>query len=241
MVFGIRAIIEAIYAGKQIDKVLLKKGVSGDLFKELFDTIRKYDIPYQMVPVERINRVTTKNHQGAVAFISAIEYQNLEEVLIRIFENGETPFILFLDGVTDIRNFGAISRSAIAAGVHAIVIPEKGSAVINSDSIKTSAGALYEIPVCRIKNTNVTIEYLKDSGLKIVCATEKGNDLYYNMDFNCPVAIIMGSEDTGISQSIIKKADCLCNIPIQGPVGSLNVSVAAGIFMFEVVRQRLIL
>lgn len=237
-IFGYRSIIEAINAGKEIDKVILKKGSSGELYKELFDLVRQNEIPYQMVPVEKLNRITQKNHQGAIGFICPIEYQNMEEVLIRVFESAETPLMLVLDGITDVRNFGAIARSAKCAGVHAIVVPDKGSAVINADAIKTSAGALHEIPVCRVKSIGATIDYLLSSGLKIACATEKGSDVYYKCDFTGPMAIVMGAEDTGISHSVLRKADILCQIPIQGSIGSLNVSVAAGILMFDVVRQR---
>lgn len=237
-IFGIRAVMEAILAGKEIDKVLLKKGLTGDLSKELFDIIRERSIPYQMVPIEKINRITRKNHQGALAFISPIEYQSIEEVLISVFEKGDTPFVVVLDGVTDVRNLGAIARSAECAMAHAIVIPEKGSASVGADAIKTSAGALHEIPVCRVKNLEKTIAYLSDSGLKIVCATEKGSDFYFQSDLTGPIAVVMGSEETGISYPIIRKADLLCKIPIMGKIGSLNVSVAAGIMFFEVIRQR---
>lgn len=237
-VFGIRAIIEAINAGKEVDKILLKRGASGDLYKELFDLISAHSIPYQYVPQEKLNRITKKNHQGAIAFMSAIEYQNLDEVLIRVFENGDTPFFLMLDGVTDVRNFGAITRSASCAGVQAIIVPEKGSAIINADAIKTSAGALHDISVCRVKNLSKTVEFLQTSGLKIACASEKASDLYYACQLTGPLAIVMGAEDVGISQSIIRRADILCKIPISGPISSLNVSVAAGVLLFEVVRQQ---
>ncbi|MBN2164967.1 MAG: 23S rRNA (guanosine(2251)-2'-O)-methyltransferase RlmB [Marinilabiliaceae bacterium] len=237
-IFGIRAILEAIRAGKEVEKILVKRGASGDLYKELLDTIKQYNLPFQWVPIEKLNRLTQKNHQGAIAFMSLIEYQNMEEVLIRVYENGEIPFLLILDGITDVRNFGAIARSASCAGVHAIIVPDKGSAIINGDAIKTSAGALHDIPVCRVKNITNSIEYLQESGVKMVCATEKGNTNFFDADLKGPIAIIMGSEDEGISNSIIRKADLLCKIPIQGPISSLNVSVATGVLLFEVIRQR---
>jgi 23S rRNA (guanosine2251-2'-O)-methyltransferase len=237
-IFGLRAIIEAINAGKEIEKVILKKGLQGELYKELFDLIREKDIPFQMVPIERINRITRKNHQGAVAYVSLIEYQSVENILMTAFEKGETPFFIVLDGLTDVRNFGAIARTAECAGVHGIIVPEKGSVSITADAIKTSAGALHEIPVCRVKNLIRTVEYLKDSGLLIVAATEKGAEDYFNCSLDKPVALVMGGEDIGISPTIIRMADVFCKIPMIGKIGSLNVSVAAGIILYEVVRQR---
>lgn len=237
-VFGIRAIIEAIHAGKEIEKVLLKKGLMGDLLKELTDLIKERGIPFQTVPIERINRITRKNHQGALAFISAIEYQSLENTLISVFEKGETPLVVVLDGITDVRNLGAIARSAACAGAHAIVVPEKGSAVVNADAIKTSAGALHDIPVCRVKNLWQSVMYLKNSGLSVVCATEKGADNYYSCKLDGPLALVLGAEDTGITSQILRSADMNCKIPLQGNIGSLNVSVAAGILLFEAVKQR---
>jgi 23S rRNA (guanosine2251-2'-O)-methyltransferase len=238
-VFGIRAIIEAIRAGKEIEKVLIKKGLVGDLSKELIDLVKEKGLVCQYVPIERINRITRKNHQGALAFISAIEYQSLENTLISVFEKGETPLVLVLDGVTDVRNLGAIARSAECAGVHAIVVPEKGSAVVNADAIKTSAGALHEIPVCRVKSLELAIKYLKNSGLSVSCASEKGGANYYDCNLTGPLALVMGAEDTGISTQLLKYADSTCKIPLLGKIGSLNVSVAAGILLFEVVKQRL--
>ncbi len=239
-VFGLHAVIETITAGKEIEKLLIKKGLIGDLSKELMDLVQEHQIPYQLVPIEKINRVTRKNHQGVVAFISVIEYQQIDNVLVSVFEKGETPLVLVLDGITDVRNIGAIARSALCAGVHAIVVPEKGSATITADAIKTSAGALLELPVCRVKNLFKTVEYLKNSGLSIVIASEKAFEPYYSCDFNLPLAIIMGSEDTGVDQQLVKMADQKCLIPLQGPIKSLNVSVAAGIILFESVKQRAI-
>lgn len=237
-VFGIRAIIEAIRAGKEIDKVLLKKGLVGELSKELTDLLREKNLPVQWVPIERIDRITRKNHQGALAFVSAIEYQPLENTLMAVFDKGETPFIVVLDGVTDVRNLGAIARTAACAGVHAIVVPEKGSAVVNADAIKTSAGALHELPVCRVKSLELAVKYLKNSGLAIACATEKGAQEYYKCNLSGPLAMVLGAEDTGISNQILRMADSMCKIPLVGPIGSLNVSVAAGILLFEAFKQR---
>ncbi len=236
--FGIRSVIEAIHSGKEIEKVLVKKGLQGELYEELIETMKQANISWQTVPVERINRATRKNHQGVIAFVSAITYDNMENKLMDIFEQGKTPLVLVLDGITDVRNMGAIARSAECAGVDMIIVPEKGGASINADAIKTSAGALEHIPVCREKNLFKAVDYLKKSGLQIVAATEKGSQDYTKVDFSGPTAIVMGAEDTGVSNQILKISDAGARIPIAGAIGSLNVSVAAGVLIFEVVRQR---
>lgn len=237
-VFGTRAVIEAIKTGKTIDKVLIKKGLKNELVAELHQLIRENQISFQYVPVERINRVTRKNHQGVLAFISPIEFDNIETVLPGIYERGETPLLLILDRITDVRNFGAIVRSAECAGVHTIVIPEKGMAQIGADAVKTSAGAIHHLPICKVKNMDDTIRFLKESGVQIAAATEKGNKRYTDADYTVPVAIVMGSEDTGISASILKLADEQLKIPIKGHIESLNVSVSAALMIYEAVRQR---
>ncbi|SMO41366.1 23S rRNA (guanosine2251-2'-O)-methyltransferase [Saccharicrinis carchari] len=238
--FGIRSVIEAIRSGKEIEKVLVKKGLQGELYEELVETMKEAGITWQAVPIDRINRATRKNHQGVIAFVSAISYQDLENTLIGLFEDGKNPLILVLDGITDIRNMGAIARSAECAGVHAIVIPEKGGARINADAVKTSAGALYNIPVSRVPNLYKALEYLKNSGLKIVAATEKANDDYTKIDFTGPTAIVLGAEDKGVSAQMLKICDTGAKIPVVGSIGSLNVSVATGVLVYEVVRQRAI-
>lgn len=238
MIFGIRAVIEAIQAGKEIDKVLIKKGLIGDLFKEMFDLLRIHQVPFQYVPIEKINRISRKNHQGVLAFVSPVALQRIEDIIPTLYEDGKTPLILVLDQVTDVRNFGAIVRSAECAGVHAIVIPDKGSARINADAVKTSAGALHLVPVCRTRSLKETVSFLKDSGLKMVAATEKSNEVYSNANLTGPIAIIMGSEDTGIDPRLLAMADQQVKIPILGQIESLNVSVAAGLLIYEVVRQR---
>ncbi len=237
-IFGLHSVIEAIRSGKDIEKILLKKGLQGELFEELMDEIKETNINTQRVPMERLNRITRKNHQGVVAFVSAVTYQNIEDVLIGLFEDGQNPLVLVLDGITDIRNMGAIARTAECAGVQAIVIPEKGGAPINADAVKTSAGALHNIPVCRVKNLFKTVEYLKNSGLQIVAATEKADDNYTEVDYSGPTAIVMGAEDKGVSSQILKICDRGAKIPIVGSISSLNVSVAAGVLIYEVVRQR---
>ncbi|MEN8118381.1 MAG: 23S rRNA (guanosine(2251)-2'-O)-methyltransferase RlmB [Bacteroidota bacterium] len=237
-IFGTRAVIEAIRNGKTIDKILIKKGLNNELFSELQSLIKENRIAFQYVPVEKINRITRKNHQGILAFISPIEFDNIETVLPGIFESGKNPLILILDQITDVRNFGAITRSAECAGVQAIVIPEKGMARIGADTVKTSAGAIHHLPICRVKDLYKTVQFLKDSGIHIVAATEKGNKLYTDADFNVPVGIVMGSEESGISGQILKLADEQLKIPILGKIESLNVSVSAALMMYEVVRQR---
>lgn len=239
MVFGIRAVIEAIKAGQDIESLFLQRGLVGGLISELKTLLREYDIPSQQVPIEKLNRITSKNHQGAIAFISPITYQKIEDIIPVIFEKGETPLIMILDGITDVRNFGAIARTAECCGVHAIVVPKKGAAQVNPDAVKTSAGALYNIPVCRHDSLLQVLRFLKDSGLQIVSCTEKTDDLIYHPDFTAPTAIIMGAEDEGISFDLIRNSDYLTKIPMSGDIASLNVSVSAGVILYEAVRQRL--
>jgi len=236
--FGTRAVIEAIKNGKTIDKVLIKKGLHNELFTELLQLLKENNVPFQFVPLEKINRVTRKNHQGVLAFVSPIEFDNIETVLPGIYENGKAPLLLVLDQITDVRNFGAIVRSAECAGVQAVIIPEKGMARIGADAVKTSAGAIHHMPICKVKNLDQAVLYLKESGLKILAATEKGSTIYTNADFKGPLAIVMGSEDTGISASLLRLADQQLKIPILGNIESLNVSVSAALMIYEAVRQR---
>lgn len=238
ILFGIRPVIEAIHSGKELDKLMIKKGLGGELFHELMTLVRSEGIPYQMVPMEKLNRVTRKNHQGVIAYISLISYSPFDEIIQRVFERGEIPLLLILDGITDVRNFGAIARSAEVAGVHALVIPEKGGAQINGDAIKTSAGALHNIPVCRVKNLSKTAAELKISGLKVIGATEKAEKLFHQSDMTGPVAIVMGSEDTGMSMELQAQCDEEIKIPKHGMIDSLNVSAAAAVLVFEAEKQR---
>ncbi|MBD5191889.1 MAG: 23S rRNA (guanosine(2251)-2'-O)-methyltransferase RlmB [Barnesiella sp.] len=238
-IFGIRAVMEAIEAGKEIDKVLMSKDLEGDLAMELMALIRQRGIVCKKVPVEKINRITRKNHQGVVAMLSAITYHRLEHLVPQLYEEGLLPFVVVLDGITDVRNFGAIARTCECAGVNAIVIPERDSVSVGGDAVKTSAGALLHIPVCRERNTLSAVRYLRDAGYQVVAASEKAEINYTQGDFTTPVAIVMGSEDTGISPEVLRQCDTLVGIPQFGKIGSLNVSVAAGIMMYEVVRQRL--
>ena len=238
MIFGVRAVIEAIQAGKDIDKILVKRDIQSDLSKELFAALKGKFIPVQRVPVEKINRITRKNHQGVVAFIAAVTYQRTEDIVPTLFEEGKTPLLVMLDGVTDVRNFGAIARTCECAGVDAVIIPAKNSASVNADAMKTSAGALHTLPVCREQSLTATIKYLKESGFKIIAATEKGDYDYTRADYTAPTCIIMGAEDTGIPYDHLSLCDEWVKIPLMGHIASLNVSVAAGILIYEAVRQR---
>jgi len=238
MVFGIRAVVEAIRSGKEIESIYLQRGIGGGLLSELRELLIEYQITAQQVPVEKLNRLTAKNHQGVVAFISPIVYQKIEDIIPQVFEAGKVPLILVLDAITDVRNMGAIARTAECAGVDAIVVPAKGSAQINPDAIKTSAGALFKIPVCRHDNFIQTVKYLQESGLQLVCCTEKTKENIYTPDYTVPTVIIMGSEEDGVRNEIIRIADHLAKIPMYGEIESLNVSVATGIILYEAVRQR---
>lgn len=238
LIYGARPIIEAIEAGKEIEKLFIQKSSTSPLIRELLQKVRPFGTPIQMVPVEKLNSMTRGNHQGVVAFLSMIAYQPIEEIVTNLFEKGKNPFILVLDRVTDVRNFGAIARTAECAGVDAIVIPDKGAAQINADALKTAAGALTKLPVCRTKSLAQTTKFLKDSGLQIFAVTEKGNVMYDLPEYRDPLALIMGSEDQGIASDLLRMADHMVRIPLMGKIGSLNVSVAAGILMFEVVHQR---
>jgi 23S rRNA (guanosine2251-2'-O)-methyltransferase len=237
-IFGIRPVLEAIKAGKQIDRLLVKEGLQGSLYHELITAVRENGIAYQVVPAERIELVTRKNHQGVVAWLSLIEFQHVSNILPMVYEKGEDPFIIILDSVSDVRNFGAIVRTADCMGAHAIIIPEKGSARITADAIKTSAGALHTFPVCREKSLIRTVEYLKESGLKIICAEEKDGTSSTDAVLTGPLVLVMGSEDKGISREMLAMADEKVKIEMSGNIASLNVSVAAGILLYEVQRQR---
>lgn len=238
-IFGTRVVIEALNARKEIDKILVDKELNNDLIKELLGLAKQEGIPVVRVPQAKLNRTTRKNHQGVIAHISAIAYASLDNVIDKCFSSGVAPLIMVLDRITDVRNFGAIARSAEVAGVHALVIPEKGSAQINSDAVKTSAGALNFLPVCRVKNLYYTVKDLKKMGLHIVSASEKTERTMYDADFSLPTAIVVGSEEDGISKELLGISDELISIPMSGNIESLNVSVAAGVLIYEAVRQRL--
>ena len=237
-IFGIRAIIEAVNAGKTIDKLFIQKGLHNDLFAELWKLVRLKRINYKHVPLEKINRLTRKNHQGVFAFISPIDFHNIEDVVPTLYEQGKNPLILVLDRITDVRNFGAIARTAECAGVDAIIIPEQNAAAINADAIKTSAGALHKITVCRTWNLKLAIQFMKESGIQLVGCTEETQDMMYKPDYTPPTAIIMGSEEDGVSAEFLKMCDARAKIPLSGKIASLNVSVATGVILYEAIRQR---
>ena len=237
-IFGIRAIIEAVEAGKTIDKLFIQKGLHNDLFAELWKLVREKRINYKHVPLEKINRLTRKNHQGVFAFISPIDFHNIEDVIPKLYEEGKNPLILVLDRITDVRNFGAIARTAECAGVDTILIPEQNSAAINGDAIKTSAGALHKVTVCRTWNLKLALQFMKDSGIQLIGCTEKTQDTMYKPDYTSPSAIIMGSEEDGVSPEFLKMCDARAKIPMNGKIASLNVSVATGVILYEALRQR---
>lgn len=238
-IFGIRAVIEAIQQEKEIDKVMLKQGVRGELFQQLFSLVKQNNIPFQYVPEEVFKPFADRNHQGVLAEVSLVPYQDIDEVLDAVEAKGEVPFVMILDRITDVRNFGAIARSAECAGVHVIVIPNKHSAKISSDAIKTSAGALYHIPVCRVLNLKKLVRELKfQRGIKVYAASEKAEKFYTGVDMTEPVAIVMGAEDKGIDEGLLNIVTDCVKIPQKGQIESLNVSAAAAVVLFEVVRQR---
>lgn len=237
-IYGLRAVIEAIEAGKDIDKIFIKKDLQGDLAGELMRLVRENHLFAQRVPVEKVNRITRQNHQGVVALLSSVTYTRVGELVPTLYENGVLPFVVVLDGITDVRNFGAIARTAECCGVNALVIPERGSVSCGGDAMKTSAGALNYIDVCRERNLASAVKYLKDNGYQIVAVSEKANQNYTEPDYSTPLALVMGAEDVGISPDIMALCDTRVSIPMFGKIGSLNVSVAAGVMMYEVVRQR---
>lgn len=239
LIFGTRAVIEALDAGREIEKILVQKGLSNELYHQLRRALKGATVPIQFVPPEKLNRLTTRNHQGVVAFVSEVKYFSVEELLPQVFESGRVPLILILDRVTDVRNFGAIARSAECAGVDFIVVPSRGSAQVTGDAVKTSAGALNRIKVCREDNLKRVIDDLKASGVQVIACHEKTESLIYDLDLAAPSAIIMGGEESGISGEYLKRSSASGKIPMPGKTASLNVSVAAGIVLFEAVKQRL--
>jgi 23S rRNA (guanosine2251-2'-O)-methyltransferase len=238
IIYGLRPVTEALLSGRGIDKILIQKGLKSEGFRELMDALRQSSVPHQFVPPEKLNKVIRGNHQGVIAFLKLIDYPELHQVIPGIFENGRDPFVLVLDHITDVRNFGALARTAECAGADVIVIPESGAARINAVAMKASAGALSKIPVCRVKRLREAVTYLKECGISIISVSEKASTPYYRADFCKPAALVMGSEEDGISRDILGLCDEHLCIPMAGTIGSLNVSVAAGILMFEVLRQR---
>ena len=238
MIFGTRAVIEAVLLGKDVDKILIRKDIQSDLSRELFRAVKETNIPIQRVPQEKLDRLTRKNHQGVIAFISAVTYRKLEDIVPSLYEEVKIPFIVLLDGVTDVRNFGAIARTCECAGVNAIVIPAHNSVSVNADAVKTSAGALLTLPVCKEASITEAIYFLKNCGYKVTAATEKAEKTYTIADYTVPVALVLGGEDRGVSMDNLRICDEVVNIPVSGNIASLNVSAATAVLLYEVVRQR---
>ena len=238
LLYGTRAVMEAVRAGKQIEKIYLQAGLTNDLMKELVGALKEHNVPYSWVPLEKINRLTTRNHQGVVGFLSAVLYASLQVLIDKAYAEGRTPFFLLLDRITDVRNFGAVARTCECAGLDALVIEEKGNSPVTSDAMKTSAGALNHLPVCRVKSLKQAIKELQDNGIQVVACTEKASKVLYELDLSTPTALLLGSEEDGIAAPLLKDADRIARIPMKGKIESLNVSVAAGIAIYEVVRQK---
>jgi len=238
MIFGTRAVIEAIRAKREIEKIFVQAGLNNDLIKELIQVAKTNGVPFTFVPQEKLNRLSSKNHQGVICQLAAVTYANLEGIIDLAYQEGRQPFFLIVDRVTDVRNFGAIARTAECAGLDAIIMGDSGNAPITGDAMKTSAGALSHLPVCRVKEMKKTIQFLKENGVQIIACTEKGNKSLYELDLNTPLALVMGSEEDGISPQLLRDADHLAKIPMKGKISSLNVSVAAGVSIYEAIRQK---
>ncbi|MEX2233487.1 MAG: 23S rRNA (guanosine(2251)-2'-O)-methyltransferase RlmB [Cyclobacteriaceae bacterium] len=238
MIYGTRAVMEAIHAGKEIEKIMIQSSLANDLIKELISLAREKHVPYTFVPQEKLKKFSTKNHQGVICLLASVTYASLDNLIDRAYSEGREPFLLILDRVTDVRNFGAIARTAECAGVDGIVIGEKGNAPITSDAMKTSAGALNHLSICREKDLKKTMKYLRENGIRVIACTEKANQSIFNVQLSGPIAVIMGSEEDGISDALLRDADELVRIPMKGKIGSLNVSVATGVTIYEVVRTR---
>jgi len=238
MMFGTRAVIEAIKAGRDIEKIFIQAGLNNDLAKELITLAKRSGVPFTFVPLPKLNSLSTKNHQGVICMLSAVQFATLENIIDKIYSEGREPFFLILDRITDVRNFGAIARTVECAGLDGIIIGDSGNAPIAGDAMKTSAGALSYLPVCRTSNMKKTIQYLKESGIQVIACTEKADKTIYQLDFKAPVALIVGSEEDGISNQLLKEADHVVKIPMRGKIESLNVSVATGIAIYEVLRQK---
>ncbi len=239
LIYGIRAVIEAIQSGKEIDKVFIQKEAAGDLMRELMKTLKQHDVNYAYVPAEKLMRMTPGNHQGVVATIAPVSFNNFEEMVNKAMESGKAPLFLILDQISDARNFGAIIRTAECTGVTGIIVPRQGSAPVNGDTVKTSAGAVFNVPIAKVGHIKDAVFYLQGSGVRCIGATEKAEDFLYNAELSGPLAIVMGSEDRGINPSVLKILDATAKLPMMGTIGSLNVSVAAGAFLYEALRQRM--
>ena len=238
VIFGLHPVMEAIKSGKEINKILIQKGLQGNLFHELRGMLRHSMVNIQLVPVQKLNSITRKNHQGVIAFISPVTYHQVEDLIPRLYETGKEPKFIILDGVTDVRNFGAIARTAECLGFNGMIIPAKGGATVTSDAIKTSAGALLNLPVCRVDSLKKSLDFMIESGLNLVACTEKTEDTIYDISYDGPIGIVMGNEETGISNDLINRCQFLGKIPMAGEISSMNVAVSAGIIMYEAVRGK---
>jgi len=238
MIYGTRAVIEAITAGKEIERVLIQSGLNNDLIRELINVAKEHQTPIAFVPKEKLQRLSTKNHQGVICYLSLVSYSSLDNIIDHTYSEGREPFLMIVDRITDVRNFGAIVRTAECAGVDGIVIPDKGNAPLSSDAMKTSAGALNHVPICRVKDLKKTIHFLHDNGIRAIACTEKATKEIFDIILTGPIALIFGSEEDGIDDDLLRSADELVKIPMKGKINSLNVGVAAGIAMYEAVRQK---
>jgi len=250
IIYGLRPVIEALDSGRQVERVLIQNGLNSSLLNELRTQLRAHEVPFQYVPVEKLNKMTTGNHQGVVATIAAVRYKSFMELMEEVCgeetaEDGDrgqrlpaSPLVVLLDHITDVRNMGAIARTAECAGATALVVPDHGSAALNEDAVKTSSGALLRLPVCREQNLKTVVNLAKQYGFQVVAATEKGAVHYRQVDYRRPTLLIMGNEETGISPEMMKMSDVRAKLPIVGEVSSLNVSVAAGVFLYEALEQR---
>lgn len=238
LIYGTHAILEALEAGREIDKIFIRRGLKSDEVQYITTLARERIIPLQVVPEEKLNRITRKAHQGILAFLSEVEYTQLDHLLPMIYEEGRMPFVVVLDGLTDVRNFGAIARTAECAGADAIIIPERGSVTVTADAVKTSAGALLRLPVCRVSSIGAALRLLQDSGVRVVTASEKAANVYTEETMTPPIALVLGSESNGPSSDTLRRSDSIVRIPQHGAIGSLNVSVAGGILIYEVLRQQ---
>ncbi len=239
MIYGTRAVMEAARSGRVIEKVFLQAGINNDLIRELVQTLKTHGVPFTWVPAEKLNRLTTRNHQGAVGYLSSVQYASLQQIIDHTYSEGRVPFLLLLDRITDVRNFGAVARTCECAGLDALVFEVKGNAPVTSDAVKTSAGALHHLPVCRVNSMRQTIRDLRDNGIQVVACTEKASEEIYACDLSGPTALLLGSEEDGIAEPLLKAADSLVRIPMRGKIPSLNVSVAAGVAIYEAIRQKM--
>jgi len=238
MIFGTRAVMEAIKAGREIEKIFIQAGLNNDLVKELISVAKEHEVPLSFTPQQKLNKLSTKNHQGVICLLSAVKYAVVEDLIDQAYSDGKEPFFLILDRITDVRNFGAIARTAECAGLTGVIIPDKGNAPITADAMKTSAGALSYLPVCRVRDLKKTIQTLKENGIQILTCTEKATQPLYEVDMKSPIALLLGSEEDGITPMLLRDVDHLVKIPMYGNIGSLNVSVSAGIALYEVIRQK---